>query len=123
MHWEHEPEYLGPKRNRVLGGGKRASEWVNRWRNERLLETVHLGIVAPGLGSSEEPHGAGRRRGPAAHFPPPDVRAFCEGASACLTEAFCGSRSIIDKIRYNPIFKIPLNASRNNGCPGSAKEL
>jgi hypothetical protein len=51
VHWEHEPEYLGPKRNRVLGGGKRASEWVNRWRNERLLET--LGVVAPGLGSSE----------------------------------------------------------------------
>ena len=62
MQWERAPECLGPKRNRVLGGGKRASEWVNRRREERLLEADRLGLVTPGLTSSEERHGAGRLR-------------------------------------------------------------
>ena len=50
------------QRNRVLGGGKRASERVNRRCDERLLETVRLGVVTPGLAASEEHHGAGRLR-------------------------------------------------------------
>ena len=62
MQWEHEPECLGPKRNRVLGVSKGASEWVNRRREERVLEAVCLGIVTPGLTSREERHGAGRLR-------------------------------------------------------------
>ena len=62
MQWERGPECVGPKRNRVLGGGKRASERVNRRCDERLLETVRLGVVAPGLAASEERHGAGRLR-------------------------------------------------------------
>jgi hypothetical protein len=49
VQWECDPECLGPKRNRVLGGGKRASERVNR-----LLETVRLGVVTPGTAASEE---------------------------------------------------------------------
>ena len=48
--------------NRVLGGGKRASERVNPPCDERLLETVRLGVVAPGLAASEERHRAGRLR-------------------------------------------------------------
>ena len=51
MQWEHEPERLGLKHNRVLGGGKRASEWVNRRRDERLRGTVRLSVVATGLAS------------------------------------------------------------------------
>ena len=62
VQWEREPECLGPKRNRVLGGGKRASERVNRPCDERLLEAVRLDVVAPGLAASEERHGAGRLR-------------------------------------------------------------
>ena len=54
MQWERAPECLGPKRNRVLGGGKRASERVNRRCNERLLETVRLGVVTLGMAASEE---------------------------------------------------------------------
>ena len=62
MQWEHEPERLGLKHNRVLGGGKRASEWVNRRRDERLRGTVRLRVVglrvvglasASGLASSD----------------------------------------------------------------------
>ena len=62
MQWERGPECLGPKRNRVLGGGKRASERVNRRCDERLLEAVRLGVVTPGLAASEERNGAGRLR-------------------------------------------------------------
>ena len=62
MQWEHEPECLGPKCSGVLEGGKRASEWVDRRCDERLLETVHLGVVTPGLAAREERHGAGRLR-------------------------------------------------------------
>ena len=62
VQWEHEPECLGPKRNRVLGGGKRASERVNRRCDERLLEAVRLDVVTPGLAASEERHEAGRLR-------------------------------------------------------------
>ena len=62
VQWEHELECLGPKRNRVLGGGKRASERVNRRCDERLLEAVRLDVVTPGLAASEERHGAGRLR-------------------------------------------------------------
>ena len=54
MQWECNPERLGPKCNRVLGGGKRASERVNRRCDERLLETVRLGVVTPGTAASEE---------------------------------------------------------------------
>ena len=53
MQWEHEPERLGLKHNRVLGGGKRASEWVNCRRDERLRGTVCLRVVASGLASSD----------------------------------------------------------------------
>ena len=56
MQWEREPGCLGPKRNRVLGGGKRASERVNRRCDERLLETVRLDVVTPGTAASEERH-------------------------------------------------------------------
>ena len=61
VQWEHELECLGPKRNRVLGDGKRASDRVNRRCDERLLETLR-DVVAPGLAASEERHGAGRLR-------------------------------------------------------------
>ena len=54
MQREEEPECLGPKRKGVLGGGKRASERVNRRCDERLLETVRLGVVTPGMAASEE---------------------------------------------------------------------
>ena len=47
---------------RCIGGGKRASERVNSRCDERLLETVHLGVVTPGLAASEERHGGGRLR-------------------------------------------------------------
>ena len=47
MQWERAPECLGPKRNRVLGGGKRAGEWVDLRHDERLL--ARLGFVTPGL--------------------------------------------------------------------------
>ena len=54
VQWEHEPECLGPKSNRVLGGGKGASEWMNRRCDERLLEAVRLEVVTPGIAASEE---------------------------------------------------------------------
>ena len=53
MQWEREPECLGPKRNRVLGGGKGASERVHRRWDERLLETDRL-VVTLGMAASEE---------------------------------------------------------------------
>jgi len=62
VQWEHELECLGPKRNRVLRGGKRASERVNRRCDERLLETLRLGVVAPGFAASEGRRGPGRLR-------------------------------------------------------------
>ena len=62
VQWEHEPECLGPKRNRVLGGGKRASERVNRRCDERLLETVRIGVVTPCLAASEERGGCAAAR-------------------------------------------------------------
>ena len=62
MQREEEPECLGPKCNRVLGGGKRASERVNRQCDERLLEAGRLDVVTPGLAASEERLGAGRLR-------------------------------------------------------------
>ena len=54
VQWEHEPECLGPKRNRVLGVGKCASERVNCRCDERLLEAVRIGVVTPGMAASEE---------------------------------------------------------------------
>ena len=54
VQWEHEPECLGPKSNRVLGGGKGASERVNRRCDERLLEAVRLEVITPGMAASEE---------------------------------------------------------------------
>ena len=59
MQREEEPECLGPKCNRVLRGGKRASERVNSRCDERLLEAGRLDVVTPGLAASEERHGAG----------------------------------------------------------------
>ena len=54
VQWERDPECLGPKSNRVLGGGKGASEWMNRRCDERLLEAVRLEVVTPGIAASEE---------------------------------------------------------------------
>ena len=63
MQREEEPECLGPKCNRVLSGGKHASERVKRRRYERLLETTRFEVFTPGLASSEEERsGAGRTR-------------------------------------------------------------
>ena len=63
VQWERDPECLGPKRNRVLGGGKCASERVNRRCDERL-------VVTPGMAASEERGGCAMmiRRAAARHF-------------------------------------------------------
>ena len=54
MQWEHKPECLGPKCNRVLGGGEHASERVKRRRYERLLETTRFEVFTPGLAAREQ---------------------------------------------------------------------
>ena len=62
MQREEEPECLGPKCNRVLGGGEHASERVKRRRYERLPGTTRFEVFTPGLAAREERHGAGHLR-------------------------------------------------------------
>ena len=118
MQREEEPECLGPKCNRVLGGGKHASERVNRRCDERLLEAGRLDVVTPGLAASEERHGAGRVRHDDMCKAPDAAAVSREKVCSCVAPVrfFVGEPS--NEIRYLPLYRRPPGFARDNQLCG-----